>query len=169
MSEKRKGLFLKGSLFLLAAVSYAPVALPPPPCHRGFIAVLMETSSTASCSFAITKVLLGHVQTPPGFGMIGSLCKRLPGSFSCTGLFPTGSEVFEQLSVCRLQLVLPLLPENCEPRDKQNKRWGREFLEILKLYKCYPEQVSCQTFLPNRWVNNYTGRKPHDWKTALEF
>lgn len=55
MSEKRKGLFLKGSLFLLAALSYAPVALPPPPCHRGFIAVLMETCSTASCSFAITK------------------------------------------------------------------------------------------------------------------
>lgn len=117
------------------------------------------------------RVLFGHVQTPPGFGtMIGSLYKRLSGSLSCTGLFPAGSEVFEQLSVCRLQLVLPLLPGNCEPRDKRNKCWGGEFREILKLCKCYPEQVSCLlTFLRNRWVNNYTGRKPHDWKTALEF
>lgn len=53
MSEKKKGIFLKDSLSFLAAVSH--VTLPPPPCHRGFITVLMETCSTAGCSTAITK------------------------------------------------------------------------------------------------------------------
>lgn len=60
------------------------------------------------------RVLLGRVQTPPGSGtMAGSLYRWPAGSLSCTGLFPVGSEVcFEQLSVCRLKLVLSLLPKN---------------------------------------------------------
>lgn len=142
MSEKKKGIFLRDSLSFLAAVSH--VALPPPPCHRGFITVLMETCSTASCSTAITKDFTWPsanlcrlwnndrelVQKTSWFPFL----VPIPGSLSCIGLFPAGSEVyFEQLSVCRLKLVLPLLPKNCEPRDKQLKCWGGEFLEVLKL------------------------------------
>lgn len=55
MSKKRKGLLHKGNLSFLAAESCAPVALPPPSCHRSFIIMLMETCITDSCSIAITK------------------------------------------------------------------------------------------------------------------
>lgn len=145
MSEKKKGIFLSGNLSFLATVSHVRVALPPPPCHRGFIAVLMEacSTSTASCSIAITK---GGAWPSANPTMLWNndreLVHKTSDFLSWTRLFPAGSEVcFEQLSGCRLKLVLPLLPKNCELRDKQNKCWGGEFLEILKL--CYPEQVSC--------------------------
>lgn len=143
MSEKKKGIFLNGSLSFLAAVSHTPVVLLPPPCHRGFIAVLVETCSTASCSIAITKGFNWPSANPVRlWNNDWELVHKTFDSLSCTGLFPAGSEVyFEQLSVCRLKLVLPHVPENCEPRDKQSKCWGGEFLEILKL--CYPEQVDC--------------------------
>jgi len=55
MSKKRKGVLHKGSLSFLAAESLAPVALPPPSCHRNFIIVLMGTCIINSCSIAIAK------------------------------------------------------------------------------------------------------------------
>lgn len=163
MSEKKKGIFLNGSLSFLETVSHAPVALPPPRCHRGFIAVLMEACSTASCSIDITKGFTWPSANPTRlWNEDRELVHKTSDSLSCTGLFPAGSEVcFEELSVCRLKLVLPLLPKNCVLRDKQNKWWGGEFLEILKL--CYPEQVSCLqlsfhigesiTLVGSRWLN----------------
>lgn len=65
MSKKKKGVVHKGSLSFLAAESRAPVALPPPSCHRSVIIVLMETSITDSCSSAITKGFTWPSANPP--------------------------------------------------------------------------------------------------------